>query len=255
MKLLKMISIGLATVMLLAGCGTKEVSSDKTQAKEVVIMGTNAEFEPFEYREDNSIIGFDVEIAQEIARKLNKTLKIEDMAFDTLVMALGTDKVDFVIAGMTATPERATQVDFSDTYFNSKQGIIVPADNTTIQDGRDLIGKRVGVQLGTTGDLFVSDIADIEVVRFQAGTQAVADLKNGKIDAVVIDMEPAKRMTVGRDELKLLDTPFIEEEYAIAVKKDNKELLDIINETLEEMHQDGTYDAIYNKYFESAKEE
>lgn len=250
-KLLTFLSLGLASIMLLAGCGTREVSSNQTQ--DVVVVGTNAEFEPFEFREDGNIIGFDIEIAQEIARKLGKTLKIEDMAFDTLVMALGSDKVDFVIAGMTATEERATQVDFSDSYFTSKQGIIVRADDTSIQNGEDLIGKRVGVQLGTTGDLFASDLEDIEVVQFQAGTQAVADLKNGKIDAVVIDMEPAKRMTIGRDELKLLDTPFIEEEYAIAVQKGNNELLTVINNTLTDMKNDGTYNAIYTKYFDTAE--
>lgn len=250
-KLLTFFSVGLASIMLLAGCGTQEVSSNQSQ--DVVIVGTNAEFEPFEFREDGNIIGFDVEIAQEIARKLGRQLKIEDMAFDTLVMALGSDKVDFVIAGMTATEERATQVDFSDPYFTSKQGIIVRADETNIKNGDDLIGKKVGVQLGTTGDLFVSDMSDVEVVQFAAGTQAVADLKNGKIDAVVIDMEPAKRMTVGRDELKLLDTPFIEEEYAIAVQKGDNELLTTINNTLTDMKEDGTYDAIYAKYFDTAQ--
>lgn len=250
-KLLTFLSLGLASMMLLAGCGTKEVSANQPQ--EVIVMGTNAEFEPFEFREDGDIIGFDIEIAQEIARKLGKTLKIEDMAFDTLVMALDSDKVDFVIAGMTATEERKTQVDFSDPYFTSKQGIIVQSDNTTIQDGDDLVGKKVGVQLGTTSDLYVSDLDNIEVVQFQAGTQAVADLKNGKIDAVVIDMEPAKRMTVGRDDLKLLDTPFIEEDYAVAVQKDDVELLTVINDTLQELKDNGTYDAIYAKYFDTAQ--
>ena len=234
---------------------TQDDTAETTASDEVIIMGTNAEFEPFEYRENGTdIVGFDVEIAQKIADKLGKELKIEDMAFDSLILALNSDKIDFIAAGMTATDERKTQVDFSDAYFKSKQAIIVKADNTTIQTADDLQGKNVGVQLGTTGDLFVSSTEGIaSVVQVPTGTQAVMDLKNGKIDAVVIDEEPAKKMTEGQSDLKLLEAPFIEEEYAIAIKKGNAELLESINATLTEMKNDGTYDEIYTKYFGETK--
>ncbi|MBU3804346.1 MAG: basic amino acid ABC transporter substrate-binding protein [Candidatus Cellulosilyticum pullistercoris] len=273
-KMLKVVSLVSASILsmgILAGCGSssKKVSTDavnnssevltdkgsnQAQSDNVIVMGTNAEFEPFEYRDGLEITGFDVEIAKKIAEKLGKELVIEDMAFDTLIMALNSDKVDFIAAGMTATDERKTQVDFSDSYFKSQQMIIVKADDTTITTADDLAGKKVGVQLGTTGDLFVSTTEEIaEVAQFQAGTQAVMDLKNGKIDAVVIDAEPAKKMTEGQSDLKLLDAPFIEEEYAIAVKKGNDEILAAINETLAAIKADGTYDEIYAKYFDVAQ--
>ena len=273
-KMLKVVSLVSASILsmgILAGCGSssKKVSTDavnnssevltdkgsnQAQSDNVIVMGTNAEFEPFEYRDGLEITGFDVEIAKKIAEKLGKELVVEDMAFDTLIMALNSDKVDFIAAGMTATDERKTQVDFSDSYFKSQQMIIVKADDTTITTADDLAGKKVGVQLGTTGDLFVSTTEEIaEVAQFQAGTQAVMDLKNGKIDAVVIDAEPAKKMTEGQSDLKLLDAPFIEEEYAIAVKKGSDEILAAINETLAAIKADGTYDEIYAKYFDVAQ--
>lgn len=273
-KMLKVVSLVSASILsmgILAGCGSssKKVSTDavnnssevltdkgsnQAQSDNVIVMGTNAEFEPFEYRDGLEITGFDVEIAKKIAEKLGKELVVEDMAFDTLIMALNSDKVDFIAAGMTATDERKTQVDFSDSYFKSQQMIIVKADDTTITTADDLAGKKVGVQLGTTGDLFVSTTEEIaEVAQFQAGTQAVMDLKNGKIDAVVIDAEPAKKMTEGQSDLKLLDAPFVQEEYAIAVKKGNDEILAAINETLAAIKADGTYDEIYAKYFDVAQ--
>lgn len=276
-KLLKVISIFGASVLsmgVLAGCGSSTTSavgtaasseassetsaspetSKETDSDNTIIMGTNAEFEPFEYREGLEIVGFDVEVAQKVAEKLGKELVIEDMSFDSLIMALNADKVDFVIAGMTATDERKTQVDFSDSYFNSKQMIIVKAEDDSLTSADDLAGKKVGVQLGTTGDLFVSGTDGIaEVCQFQTGTQAVLDLKNGKVDAVVIDAEPAKKMIEGQSDLKLLDVPFIEEEYAVAVKKGDEDILKAVNQTLAEIKADGTYDEIYTKYFGTAE--
>lgn len=279
-KLVKVLSIATASILslgLMVGCGssastaTKEAAlaenttseTEETKTEEssttsdgtVVIMGTNAEFEPFEYRENGTdIAGFDVEIAKKVAEKLGKELKIEDMAFDSLIMALNSDKINFIAAGMTATDERKTQVDFSDSYFKSKQVIIVKAEDTSINSAEDLVGKNVGVQLGTTGDLFVSGTEGIgSVAQFPTGTQAVMDLKNGKVDAVVIDAEPAKKMTEGQSDLKILDAPFVEEEYAIAVKKGDAELLKAINETLAEIKADGTYDTIYGQFFGAAE--
>lgn len=269
LKVVGVLSAGLLSVGMLAGCGASTSTSsestgstaeasEQTDAEaasgDVIIMGTNAEFEPFEYREGMDIVGFDVEVAQKVADKLGKQLQIEDMSFDSLIMALNTDKIDFIAAGMTATDERKTQVDFSDAYFNSKQMIIVKSADESIKTADDLVGKKVGVQLGTTGDLFASSTEGIaEVAQFPAGTQAVMDLKNGKIDAVIIDEEPAKKMTEGQSDLKLLDAPFVEEEYAIAIKKGNEDLLKAVNETLAEIKADGTYDEIYTKYFEAAE--
>lgn len=234
-KVVSLIGISVLTMGLFVGCGNSatkttdastqtaeaspENSTEPTNSDNVIVMGTNAEFEPFEYRDGLDIVGFDVEIAKAVANKLGKELKIEDMAFDSLIMGLNNDKMDFIAAGMTATEERAQQVDFSDSYFKSKQVIIVKADNTAIASADDLVGKSVGVQLGTTGDLFVSGTEGVTVVQVKKGTQAVMDLQNGKVDAVVIDEEPAKKMIAGKTDVKILEVPFIEEEYAIAVKK------------------------------------
>ena len=268
LKVVSLLSVSVLSMGMLAGCGSSstgasatptasestEVSPETTSSDNVIVMGTNAEFEPFEYRDGLEITGFDVEIAKKVAEKLGKELVIEDMAFDSLIMALNSDKIDFIAAGMTATDERKTQVDFSDSYFNSQQMIIVKADDTSISTAEDLVGKKVGVQLGTTGDLFVSGTEGIaEIAQFQTGTLAVMDLKNGKIDAVVIDAEPAKKMIEGQSDLKLLDAPFIEEEYAIAVKKGDADVLTAINETLADIKADGTYDEIYTKYFGTAE--
>lgn len=264
-KVVSLIGISVLTMGLFVGCGNSatkttdvsnqtaeaspENSTEPTNSDNVIVMGTNAEFEPFEYRDGLDIVGFDVEIAKAVANKLGKELKIEDMAFDSLIMGLNNDKMDFIAAGMTATEERAQQVDFSDSYFKSKQVIIVKADNTEIASADDLVGKSVGVQLGTTGDLFVSGTEGVTVVQVKKGTQAVMDLQNGKVDAVVIDEEPAKKMIAGKTDVKILEVPFIEEEYAIAVKKGNTELLNTINETIEELKANGEYDKIYEQFF------
>ena len=255
-KVAGLLTSSLLVMGMLVGCGSKTEEASTQTGENVIIMGTNAEFEPFEYRENGiDIVGFDVDLAQAVADKLGKELVVEDMAFDSLILALNSDKVDFVAAGMTVTEERATQVDFSDTYATSKQAIIVKADNTEINTVEDLAGKKVGVQLGTTGDLAASSDSNIgEVLQLPSGTAAVLDLKNGKIDAVVIDIEPAKKMTEGQSDLKLLETPFVDEEYAIAVKKGNQELVDAINETIAEMKADGSYDELYSKYFTTVTE-
>jgi polar amino acid transport system substrate-binding protein len=271
LKSLTFIASGVLAAGMLAGCGaaapkaeentqaaeeTKPAETAETPAAEpakeaskYIVMGTNAEFEPFEYRDGDNIVGFDVEIAKAIAAKTGQELKIEDMAFDTLIVGLNNEQMDFIAAGMSVTEERKTQVDFSVPYFKSKQMIIVKADDSSITKAEDLSGKKVGVQLGTTGDLFVSGTDGVEVVQFDKAPLAVMDLKNGKVDAVVIDAEPAKKLVEGQSDLKVLDAPFVEEEYAIAVKKGDTELLNTINAVIEELKQNGEYDKIYGQFF------
>lgn len=247
-KLVAILGIGVLSIGMLSGCG--KAAQSTTLDKDYIVMGTNAEFEPFEYREGTEVVGFDVELAKKIAEKLGKELRIEDVVFDSLIMGLNNKQMDFIAAGMTVTEDKKTQVDFSDSYFTSKQVIIVQADNEDIQTAADLAGKKVGVQMGTTGDDLVTETENIgEVVRLDKGTLAVMDLSNGTIDAVVIDEEPAKRMIEGQDTLKILEVPFIEEEYAIAVRKGDEEFLKVINEVLAEMKENGEYDALYAEYF------
>lgn len=242
LKVVSLIGVSVLTMGMFVGCGGAKDSN-------VLVMGTNAEFEPFEYYSGTEIVGFDVDVAKAIAEKMGKELKIEDMAFDSLLLALGSGKVDCVIAGLTVDDKRKAQADFTETYFKSKQVIIVKADNTEINTVDDLVGKKVGVQLGTTGDIASSAVDGVEVIRLDKGTQAVADLQNGKVDAVVIDEEPAKKMVAGKDDLKIVEAPFIEEEYAIAIKKGNEALVDEINKALDELKTSGEYDTIYQKYF------
>ena len=216
-------------------------------------MATNGEFPPYEYYEGDEVVGIDAEIAAAIAEELGMELKIEDMAFDSIIPAITSGKADMGAAGMTVTPDREENVNFTDTYAHATQVIIVKEDST-IAGPDDLVGKTVGVQLGTTGDIYADDIEDATVERYNKGFEAVQALTQDKIDAVVIDGEPAKEFVKDAEGLKILDEAFTEEDYAIAVAKDNTELLDKINDALASLKESGKLDEIVAKYI-SADEE
>jgi arginine/lysine/histidine transporter system substrate-binding protein len=231
-----------------------ETSSIKTIQDGTLTMSTNAEFEPFEYKENGDIVGIDVEIANKIAEKLNLELNINDVAFDSLIMELQTNKCDFVAAGMTVTPDREKNVDFSEPYFDASQAIIVPT-GSDIQTPEDLNGKTVGVQQGTTGDTYCtnedgsSEVQVDSVKRYNKGADAISDLISGRIDAVVIDDFPATKFVQNNpDKIVKLDDSLTTEEYAIAVQKDNTALLEQINSVLDEMKSSGELDQIIDKY-------
>lgn len=216
---------------------------------ETLVMGTNAEFEPFEYRENDQIVGYDIDTAAEIASFVGLELKVEDMDFDSLITALVSGKVDMVIAGMSIDPERAEVVDFSNPYYSATQVIIVKKDGATVASSEDLAGKKVGVQQGTTGDDYVSEeIEGVDVNRFKKAVDAAIELSNGKLDAVVLDEQPAKRIVEQNEALTILDEALTEEEYAIAVRKNNPVLLKAINDCLAELEENGTKDALLTKY-------
>lgn len=237
-----MMVAGVLTLSALTGCSGG--------SKNILKMGTNAAFPPFEYYEENKVVGFDIELAGLVAEKLDMELKVEDMEFNTLLGSISNNMVDIVVAGLTVDEERAKQVDFTQGYFNSKQMIIVQASNNEIETADDLANKKIGVQLGTTSDKFAQLYIDNpEVIQFDKAALAVADLKNGTVDAVIVDAEPAKQLTSGQEDLKVLESPFVEEEYAIAVKKGNAELLAKINAALDEIKASGAYDELYSKYF------
>lgn len=252
----KVISIMLCAAMtaaVLAGCGSSaatetaesEAAVEETEA--VLVMGTNAEFPPYEYYEGQEIVGIDAEMAAAVAEKLGMKLQIEDMAFDSLIAALSSGKVDMVAAGMTVTEERQASVNFSDSYATGVQVIIVKEDSD-IAGEADLNGKTVGVQLGTTGDIYADDIEGATVERYNKGMEAVQALSQGKIDAVIIDNEPAKVFVSEVEGLKILEEAFVTEDYAIAIAKDNEELLEKVNAALAELTEDGTLQAIVDKY-------
>ncbi|MDO4691063.1 MAG: basic amino acid ABC transporter substrate-binding protein [Fusobacterium sp.] len=218
-------------------------------AKQVVLVGTNAEFAPFEYLEKNEIVGFDIDLLNAISKETGIEFKIKDMAFDGLLPALQTKKVDLVIAGMTATPEREKTVLFSKPYFTAKQVIITKKTDNTLKTFDDLSGKKVGVMLGFTGDTVVSEIKGTKVERFNAAYAAIMALNQGKIDAVVLDSEPAKKYIANSKELVIADVPAEEEDYAIAVRKTDKDLIEKINAAVDKLKVNGEYDKILKKYF------
>lgn len=244
----KMVSLMLCVCMAVAavGCGGGKKFNNPDKGEEL-IMATNAYFEPYEYYEGDAIVGIDVEIAQAIADKLGLTLKVEDMEFDSIIAAVNSGKAHIGVAGMTVTEDRLQNVDFSDPYTTATQVIIVQ-EGSEIAGADDLVGKKVGVQLGTTGDIFAADIEDVQLEQYNKGMDAVQALANGMIDAVIIDNEPAKQFVSKAEGLQILEEEFVTEEYAIAVAKGNEELLDDIDKALDAIIADGTVKGIVNKY-------
>ena len=229
-------------------------ASASSGAKDKLIMATNAEFPPYEYYDGSEIVGIDVEIAQAIAEELDMELQIEDMAFDAIITAVTSGKADFGAAGLTVTEDRLKSVDFSDTYTKSAQVIIVKEDSP-IATPEDLVGKKIGVQLGTTGDIYSADIEDAKIERYNKGFEAVQSLLSDKIDAVIIDQEPAAVFVSQDPGLKLTDEEFTEEEYALAIAKDNKELLEKVNTALAGLKKSGRLDEIKASYINDGAEE
>lgn len=257
-----MLSMVLAGSMLLTACGggntqaTEDTGSDTQQSETaenteggVLRMGTNATFPPYEYvDENNEVAGIDADIAAAIADKLGMELEITDMAFDSLIPALQSDTIDIVLAGMTVDPERAESVNFTDSYATGVQVIIVP-EGSDIASPDDLEGKNIGVQTGTTGDLYCTDDYGQEFVKqFDNGPLAVAALLNGQVDCVVIDNEPAKNYVAANEGLKILDTAFANEDYAAALAKEDTELFEQVNTAIQELKEDGTIASIIEKY-------
>lgn len=256
---------------LFAACGSK---SDENK----LVMATNAEFPPYEYKEGDKFVGIDVEIAQAVAKKLGMELVIEDVAFGSVLSGVAEGKYDMGMAGITVTEDRKKTMDFSDTYATGIQVIIVK-DGSSIKtlddlfefdaDGNPTALKnpdiKVGVQENTTGDIFSSssvagwgfnDLNEDEsikvdrVVRYKSGAEAVSALKSDKVDCVIIDNEPAKSYVAANEGIHILegDNEYAIEDYAICVKKGNAELLEKINKALKELKEDGTIDKIIEKY-------
>lgn len=230
-----------------------DTAADTSAAEETegaggkIVMVTNAEFPPYEYHENNTIVGIDADIARAIADQMGMELEIQDMAFDSLIPAIQSGKADFAAAGMTVNEERLRNVDFTETYAEAAQVIIVK-EGSAIAAPADLTGKKIGVQTGTTGDIYADDVENAEVQRFNKGMEAVMALTQDKLDAVIIDREPAKVFVKENEGLKILDEAFTEEEYAIAIKKGNTELLEKMNAAIKELKESGELQKIVDKY-------
>lgn len=225
------------------------IGCQKKEEKNKLYVGTNAEFEPFEYREGDNIVGFDIDLINEIAKLIGAEIEVVDMQFDGLLPALEAKKIDLIVAGMTATEERKKFVNFSEPYYNSKQSIVVLSNNTDITTFDNFAGKKVGVVLGYTGDILVSEMTNVEVQKFNATSETILALKSQKVDAVVLDYEPAKNYVAQNKELKLIETDSATEEYSIAMRKNDTELLTKVNDALKTINENGTYETLLGKYF------
>ena len=284
MKKLTALLLGTAMVLSLAACGgsastasseaasseaasseetseaaSSEAASESTDAAELttvtagkLTMSTNAAFPPYEMTaDDGSFEGIDIDVAAAIADKLGLELQIDDMDFDAALLATQNGKSDMVMAGVTVTDERQKVMDFSDTYAEGIQSIIVPEDSD-IASVDDLAGKTIGTQRGTTGYIYCTDdFGEDSVVAYDNGLTAVQALNNGQVDAVVIDNAPAKEFVAANTGLKILDTAYAQEDYAIGVAKGNTAMLDAINGALEELQADGTLQSIVDKYIKA----
>lgn len=242
MKLSKILCGALAAVMAFsfAGCGKEK--------KTTLVMATNAEFPPYEYREGTSVVGIDAEIAKAIAEDMGLTLVIEDMQFDSIIAAVQSGKADIGVAGMTVDEVRLASVNFSIPYTTSAQVIILKEDSD-ITSPADLENKTIGVQLGTVGDTYSSEnLENAKIERYNKGFEAVQSLTQGKVDAVIIDREPAKVFVSQNEGLKILDEEYTLEDYAIAVAKGNQELLEQVNASLEKLKESGKLQEIIDKY-------
>lgn len=237
-----------ATFCVLTACKKEE---EKTPRQKLV-MATNAAFPPYEFYEGEKIVGVDAEIAAAIAEYLDMDLEIKDMEFDSIITAVKEGSVDFGMAGMTVTEDRKLEVNFSASYATGVQVVIVK-EGSSIKSADDLflegVDYKAGVQQGTTGDTYATwDLGDDRVVRYSNGSNAVMALAGGSVDCVIIDNEPAKALVAANPGLKILETAYANEAYAICVNKENTELLDKINEAIYALTVDGTIPAILDKY-------
>ena len=275
MKKLVTLILALALTLSLAACGggnastsgsTSSAGSDAASSSEagfttavdgVLSMATEATFPPYEYYDGDAIVGIDVEIAQAIADKLGLELQVTDIAFDSIIPGVQSGKYDLGLAGMTVTDERLEQVNFSDSYATGVQVVIVKEGGkvTSVDDlFADGASNVIGTQTGTTGFLYATwDIQDAglgEVKSFAKTTDAVEALKNGQVDCVILDNEPAKALVAANEGagLSILDTEYAVEDYAAAISKDNTALLEAVNGALKELIADGTVQSILDKY-------
>ena len=244
----------LMVASLLAGCGSSSTNELNTIEDGKLIMSTNAAFPPYEMTDDaGNFIGIDVEVAQAIADKLGLELVIDNMEFTAALEAAQNGKSDMVMAGVTVTEDRLMVMDFSDSYATGIQVVIVP-NGSDIAAIEDLEGKKIGTQMGTTGYIYASDspenggYGEDNVVAYDNGITAVQALLNGQIDAVIIDNAPAQAFVAENPGLKILETEWLTENYAIGLAKGNTVLREAVNGALAELIADGTVQQIVDKY-------
>lgn len=233
----KLVSILIASVMIssmLTGC--------KKEDNDTLIVGTEASFAPYEYMEGDKVVGIDMDIAQAIADSMGKKLVIKNMDFDGALLAVQNGTVDFVAAGVSVDAERDKVMDFSTDYVDSTEVIVVNAASPAVAtvDAAGLADKVIGVQQGNIADFYVEEnVTYKDVKRYTKFAQAAEDLKNNKIDCIIMDQYPAEELVTANPELAILDGSLFQDKYAVAVDDGNKELLDKINAVIQELKDNG----------------
>ncbi len=244
----KLIALLLALTMVLAFAACAKAPAKEEEVK-TLTMACSADFPPYEFvNDDGSYAGIDVEIAQAICDKLGYKLEVKDMDFDGIIAAVQSGAVSFGMSGLTITDERKESVNFSDSYAKGVQVILVK-EGSAIATVDDLDGAKIGVQAGTTGDIYCTDdYGEDNVSQYTKYAMAVEALKNDQVDCVVLDNEPGKAFVAANEGLKILDTAYADEDYAAAFNKNDTELLEQFNKALGELKADGTLDKIVDKY-------
>lgn len=242
-------------VLSLVGCGTKKDtgstdndtasgSGTETSSEDsnTLIVGTEPGFAPYEYMEGDKVVGIDMDIAQAIADAMGKKLEIKSMDFEGALLAVQQGKIDLVAAGVSIDEERKKVMDFSNEYVNSTEVVVVNKDNSAVSSVDDLNDKIIGVQQGNIADIYVSDEENLkakDIKRYTKFVQAAEDLKNNKLDCIVMDQYPAEELVASNETLTILDGTLFEDKYAIAVQKGNTELLNQVNEVIDQLIKDG----------------
>lgn len=235
--------------LILAGCG----GGQAPQQAKVLKVGSDTAFAPFEFQDEKSkeYVGFDMDLIKAIGKQLGYEVKVQGTGFDGLIPALEAGQLDAVISAMTITPERGKKVNFSKPYYTSGLSIVVKSDNAAVKEFKDLEGKRIAVQIGTTGADFAKKIKDAKIREFNTAPEAFLELKAGGVDAVINDL-PVNEYYIARmgsKDAKIVGQPLNAEDYGIATAKKNTELAQKIDKALDELKKNGEYDKIYEKWF------
>lgn len=253
MKKIALLITVLMALGLLAGCGGQSAKQAEPAKAKVLKVGSDTAFAPFEYQDESSkkYAGFDIDLIEAVGKQMGYKVEVQSMGFDGLIPALEAGNIDAVISAMTITEERAKKVNFSKPYYKSGLAMVVKIDNNTLKSFKDLEGKTIGVQIGTTGAMEAKKIKNAKIREFNTAPEAFMELKAGGVDAVVNDL-PVNQYYIakaGSKDAKVVGEPLNSEEYGIATSKKNAELGEKINKALDELKKNGEYEKIYVKWF------
>lgn len=233
-------------------CAILVVGGATAAPKPVLKVGTSADFPPFEFQDakTGAYLGFDIDLIKALGEKMGMDVQIVNTAWDGLIPGLMTGNYDCIISAMTITEERQKAVSFSKSYFNAGQVIVTLKKDTAVKSVADLVGKKIAVQIGTTGDLVASDIKGATVKRFNLAPDAIQEVRNGGAVACIIDLAVAAEIAAAFKDIRF-GAPFTEEFYGIAIRKNNADLLKKMNAAIDSLNASGEYDVIFNKWFAS----